>query len=50
MRQIITTIDPQTYGFSRTPIALGLVAAAVVAGLCVKLLAVLHAAGLPVAS
>lgn len=48
MTTLIQTLDPQTYGFNRTPIALGVVTVVVVAILCSKLMSVLHAAGLPV--
>ena len=48
MSTLITTLDPQTYGFNRTPVALGVVAIGFMIVVGAKLLAVLQAAGLPV--
>jgi hypothetical protein len=50
MKNLLTVIDPQTYGFNRSAIALGIVVLVVAVVVCNKMLAVLHAAGLPSAS
>jgi hypothetical protein len=48
-QQLISALDPQTYGFNRNAVTLGLVAVGFLVFVGVKLLDVLHQAGLPVA-
>lgn len=47
MKNLLSALDPQTYGWNRTPIVLGVFALVVGVVICSKLMAILHAAGLP---
>jgi len=49
LKNIASLLDPETYGFSRTPVAIGVCALAFMVIVGVKLLGILHAAGLPLA-
>lgn len=48
-QQLLSVIDPQTYGFNRNAVMVGVVALGFLVVVGVKLLDVLHQAGLPVA-
>lgn len=47
MKNLMSLLDPQTYGLNRGVVVFGLLTAAGVTFACVKLLAVLREAGLP---
>jgi hypothetical protein len=47
LKNIASLLDPDTYGFSRTPVVIGVLALTFMAIVGTKLLSVLHAAGLP---
>lgn len=48
-QQLLSVIDPATYGFNRNAVVLGLCALGFLVVVGMKLLDVLHKAGLPVA-
>jgi len=47
MKNLICLIDPQTYGLNRGVLMFGLLLGGALIFGCMKLLAVLHAAGMP---
>jgi len=47
MKNLMSLMDPETYGLNRAAVAFGVIALTVIVLVGMKLLSVLHAAGLP---